>query len=302
MPEATFDQFYMNDPLARAGWNPEYGINGEITGYWRNTALDPTRGANQQGVVEDFGIEFVPADKINGGNPDPSAVEYRSGGTNILQHNNEPFPGASTLVKLAPLLIAGAGIGSAAAAGEFGSLGGLLGGTEGAAGLGGTPEITDAMLAGANATSDPIAYLNAQAGWTAADPAYLASLTTVPVGTTTPGYAAPPAAPTAPVSPTATAPSTGLLDKVATGGLGALGTSDWAKLAAALGGGALSYLDAANQNGKTQGNAPEVYSKLMGAQQAPARQPVVGQYTNQMTGLLGQQNPALAGLLAKRYY
>jgi hypothetical protein len=106
---------------------------------------------------------------------------------------------------------------------------GLWGGVEGLGGLAGgatfgpaSPEITAEMLAGANATSDPIAYLNAQAGWTAADPAYMATLTTVPSGTITPGYQAPPSWPEAPpTSPpgTQTPPPVDPAKAATTGGL-----------------------------------------------------------------------------------
>jgi len=117
MPEATFDPNWGSMP---GGWLPEY-TNGVLTGWWRNTALDPSRGANQQGVQAgtDYGFEYVPADKINGGEPATGDIEYRTGGTSIEQ--NKPRGGAllEKVVPLALAAIAGGGALSAAGLGPY---------------------------------------------------------------------------------------------------------------------------------------------------------------------------------------
>lgn len=212
MTESTWNTPSLPYYLLQQGWQPQYGLNGEIVGYGRSVSYDPNR---EQNYASDFGpgndsskvdsggiaagteqgIEFVPIDQFNGGNFDPSAVQYGVTGTAVNQNNNEPFPGASNLVLGALGAIAGGAAGQAA--GLWNLPGGAI--AEGAAAgtaAGGTalPEITAEMIAAANATSDPIAYLAAQANaavpgsWGPLSPAYLASLTTVPVGTTLPGY------------------------------------------------------------------------------------------------------------------
>lgn len=78
----------------------------------------------------------------------------------------------------------------------------------------------------------------------------------------------------------------------------------WLKLAAPLLGGGLAAWEASKANGEQ--NPQDAFTrdwarnKLNNPQAAP--QAVTGQYRDKMMGLLGQQNPAIAGLLGKRYY
>jgi hypothetical protein len=119
---------------------PEY-TNGVLTGWWRNTAIDPSRGANQQGVQAgtDYGFEYVPADKINGGEPSSGDIEYRTGGTSIEQ--NKPRGGA-LLEKIVPLALAAmAGGAGAEQLGLFGP-----GGFNGLTGLGTAAEAVGSAM------------------------------------------------------------------------------------------------------------------------------------------------------------
>lgn len=78
----------------------------------------------------------------------------------------------------------------------------------------------------------------------------------------------------------------------------------WLKLLGPLLGGGLAAWEASQANG--QQNPTDAWTrdwarnKLNNPQAAP--QPVTGQYRDKMMGMLGQQNPAIAGLLGKRYY
>ena len=180
---------------------------------------------------------------------------------------------------------------------------GLVGGLGGAAAGGATfgpasPEITAEMLTGANATSDPIAYLNAQAGWTASDPAYMATLTTVPPGTITPGYQAPPAWPETPPAAT-TPPGTQTPPGGSPPGGSPPGGSNggftvptdlagWAKLLGPALGGLLAGIEAKNANG----------------QQNPQDEFTRDWARNRLNngGLLAKDNQIMSGLLNKRYY
>lgn len=96
-------------------------------------------------------------------------------GSDIDDFVNETIPGGWTL----PLVIAaayatgGASLGAeVAAAGEAEGVLGALEAAGGEAALG----VSESALAAANASADPIAALNAQMGWTASDPTYLASI------------------------------------------------------------------------------------------------------------------------------
>jgi len=147
---------------------------------------------------------------------------------------------------MGPNLLTGAGE-AAGAAGSTGA-GGLLGGT---------PEVTEAMLAGANATSDPIAYLAAQQGgaWGAVDPAYLSTLSTV--GGTAAGSWLGDGVPVQ--APSQTPKPKGLLS----------GLPDWLKLALTGAGAYGLYKDAANKNGQPTGYQPSLDkgAQLLGSPQ-----------------------------------
>ena len=246
--------------------------------WWRRTSVDDNRGARQERIQPgtDYAFETVSDENFNGGNPDPGQVEYKTAGTSVDQHTST---GAKILSKVVPAFIgavAGGGLLSSLGYGPYAGqvaadlgLGGSSGLGGAAAGLNGTPAITPEMLAAANATSDPIAYLAAQANavapgsWGALDPAYLASLTTVPPGTMTPGYQAPPDWPatTAATTAASTAASTAAKAAETSGLLKSIAdktgiSEDILKMIIPGLGAAATYFDAASKDGERNGYQP----------------------------------------------
>jgi hypothetical protein len=166
-----------------------------------------------------------------------------------------------------------------------GSIGGLAGGA-GAAGSGASA-LTGEQLG---------------AGWVGEDLAGAAAAgATTPAGFTTPAGTIAGAAGSA-------AGAAGGPPKPTTGAGGGFqmptDLAGWLKLAAPLLGGGLAAWEASKANGEQ--NPQDAFTrdwarnKLNNPQAAP--QAVTGQYRDKMMGLLGQQNPAIAGLLGKRYY
>jgi hypothetical protein len=204
------------------GSNYQWGF-GSDQGLWQQdssmgTLTNPTLTGVMQKTADKEGTKYTYQLDANG-----NYVPVATGQTQHWDTNNGDM-NTKALIAMASVLAGGmaANYGmtgnmlTAAAPTGMGNLGveSILGSalTDGVGAFGAaTPEITAEMLAGANATSDPIAYLNAQAGWTAPDPAYLATLTTVPPGTVTPGYTEPPPWPTdtTPPPPATTTPPGG---------------------------------------------------------------------------------------------